>query len=90
MKSISKYLLLYYTIMSLTSAGLILLVVNTLHWPVLSEIIIGITLFVHSIILSISVKNLFMAAYEKGLVSEWIFNLQHGYDISNGKSEADS
>ena len=90
MKNTSKYLLLYYTMMSLISAGLILLLVNVLQWPVSSEIIIGVTLFIHSIILSRSAKDLFVVAHEKGLLSEWLFNLKHGYDISNGKGETDS
>lgn len=90
MKIASKYIFLFYFTVSLISAGLILLLLNILQWPVSAEVIIGITLFVHSIILSRSAKDLFMTALEKGLVSDWVFHLQHGYDMSNSKSETDS
>lgn len=91
MKSIPKHILLFYSTVGFLSAVLVLLLLHGLNWPVVSEAIIGVTLFVHSIILARSGKDLFMKAYDKGLVSEWLFHLQHEYDISNSSNrEADS
>lgn len=89
MKSISKPSLLYYCISAIISAGFISLLISGLNWPVAAEIIIAITLFTHSLILARSAKDLFLAAQEKGLITEWVLQLQHGYDISesNGESE---
>src|SRR6056297_1832056 len=77
MKNTSKYTLLYYTTVSLVSAGLIFVLLYILQWPLASELITGTALFVHSIILARSAKDLFAAAHEKGLVSQWLFHLQN-------------
>jgi cell division protein FtsW (lipid II flippase) len=91
MKSTPKHILLFYSMVGFFSAILILLLVHGINWPIISEAIIGIALFVHSLILARSGKDLFMKAYEKGLVSEWLFHLQHEYDISNSSNrEVDS
>ena len=90
MKNTSKYTLIFYATVSLASAGLIFVVLHILQWPLVSELITGTALFVHSIILARSAKDLFSAAHEKGLVTQWLFHLQNGYDVSNSNSEIES
>jgi len=90
MQNTSKYTLLFYATVSLASAGLIFVVLHILQWPLVSELITGTALFVHSIILARSAKDLFSAAHEKGLVTQWLFHLQNGYDVSNSNSEIES
>lgn len=89
MKRISKPSLLYYCISSIISAGIIFLLIQGFNWPVGAEIIIAITLFIHSLVLARSAKDIFLAAQEKGLLTEWFLQLQHGYDISESNSESE-
>lgn len=85
----AKYSLLYYSIVAITAAVLLLLVFKGLAWPVTAEIILGITLVLHSLVLAKTAKEMFVSAYRKGLVHDLIFHLQHGYDISDSKSESE-
>lgn len=89
MNKISKFALLFYCSTGVISAGAILLLLYALQFPALSEAIIGIALFIHSFILARSAKDLFMSAYEKGLVSEWVFQLQQSYEVSSNNRERD-
>jgi|AntRauTorcE11898_2_1112593.scaffolds.fasta_scaffold22190_1 uncharacterized membrane protein YjjP (DUF1212 family) len=90
MKNTSKYTLLYYFTASLISAGIILLILQGITWPVGSEIIISIVLYIHSLLLTRSAKDLFINARQKGLISELFLQFQHGYDISNSNRESDA
>lgn len=90
MKNTTKFSLFYYISVSILALGLILLILRGLEWPLSSEIITGTALFIHSLILARSGKDLFLAAYQKGLISDWLFELQHGYDISKSNSESDA
>lgn len=90
MKNTSKYSLLYYLLVSITSVGFILLILRGLQWPLGSEIITGSALFIHSLLLARSGKDLFTAAQQKGLISDWLFQLQHGYDMSKSNSDSDA
>jgi|AntRauTorcE11897_2_1112592.scaffolds.fasta_scaffold88927_1 uncharacterized membrane protein YjjP (DUF1212 family) len=90
MKNTSKYTLLYYLTASLMFAGIILLILKGITWPVGSEIIIGIVLYIHSLILTRSTKDLFLNAKENGLIADLFLQLQHGYDINKTKSESDA
>ena len=85
-----KFSLLFYGAVATASIVLILLIFNGLDWPVSAEIILGTTLFVHSIALARSAKEMFIAAYNKGLIHELVYRLQHGYDISESKSETEA
>lgn len=85
----SKYSLFYYVSVGIISIGLILLVLSTLQWPISSEVITGAALFAHSLILARSAKDLFLAAQQKGLISDLLFHIQHGYDMSKSNSESD-
>ncbi|MFO7847676.1 MAG: hypothetical protein R6V27_14010 [Balneolaceae bacterium] len=91
MKSSSKrYSLLYYGAVAAASLMLILLIFNGLNWPVSAEIILGSTLLIHSMALAKTAKQMFLAAYKKGLIHEFVYRLQHGYDISESKSDSDA
>jgi hypothetical protein len=72
------------------SVGMIALLINALQWPLISEMIIASALYLHIIIFARTAKDLFFSAYQKGLVSDWLFQLQHSYDMRNhnGESEA--
>lgn len=85
----SKYSLLYYSTAATLSAGVIMLLIHSVQWPASAEIILGITLFLHSLILARTAKDLFLSAYQNGLISEWFLRLQHGYDMSESKSESE-
>lgn len=89
MKNTSKFSLLYYFSVGLISIGLILSILRGLQWPLSSEIITGAALFIHSIILARAGKDLFLAAQQKGLISNWFFEFQHGYGMSKSNSESD-
>ncbi|WP_340103572.1 hypothetical protein [Rhodohalobacter sp. 8-1] len=90
MKGTLKYTLLYYFSVSIMSASIILLILRGLQWPLSSEIIIGTTLYIHSLILARTSKDLFITAHQKGLISEWLFQMQHGYDMSKSNGDSDA
>lgn len=85
MNSSTKYKLLYYGTVSVLSASMILLLLSWLSWPATAAIAFGITLFIHSLILSRSAKDLFLAALEKGIIEEFIYTAKSGAELPERK-----
>ncbi len=88
MKS-SKITFIYFSLTSVMSGGLILLLLNILNWPVIASVAFGSALYIHSIFLSRQLKDLFLKAYEKGLVGDLIFYLKGNFELPDNKSESE-
>lgn len=89
MKSISKINFIYFSLTSVISGGMILLLLNMLNWPVLASVVFGSALYIHSLYLSRQLKDLFFKAYEKGLVGDLIFYLKRNFELPDNKSESE-
>jgi uncharacterized membrane protein YjjP (DUF1212 family) len=90
MKTTFKYSFFYYLTACLLTSGVILLILQGMKWPVSAEIIIGVALFLHGLLLARSVKDLFVKAQQNGLIEELFLQLQHGFEMSKSKSESDA
>lgn len=86
--NISKYNLIYYITIAATSLVLIVALLSLLNWPVVAQIALGTALFLHSLILSRTAKDLFLGALEKGLVHELLYTLRSASEISKQNREA--
>lgn len=88
MKYFRKLSLLYYVAVGVLSGSVILLFLHLIQWPVIAESALGITLFIHSLVLARTAKDLTISAYEKGLISELFNQLKNGYEISETHTES--
>jgi len=76
MNNVSKYSMLYYLSTAATSLIVIIALLSLLNWPILAEVAFGSALFLHSLILSKTAKDLFINALDKGLVHELFYSLR--------------
>ncbi|CAN5184009.1 hypothetical protein BH23BAC3_BH23BAC3_08160 [soil metagenome] len=84
----SKYTLLYYITTAATTLVLIVALLSLLKWPVVAELALGTALFIHSLILSRTAKDLFLGALEKGLVHEMLYSIRAGAEVTKQNREA--
>lgn len=82
MNSSSKYKLLYYIASAVTALPVIIAILSILSWPLIAEISLGVALFLHSLILAKSAKEIFRYARENGLLQEWAYSLTQGVEVS--------
>lgn len=76
MNNVSRFSLLYYLTAAATSLVLIIALLSLLNWPVVAEVTFGTALFLHALIISKTVKDLFLAALDKGLVQELFYSVR--------------
>jgi len=72
----NRYKILYYSVIAVVSFILITFLVSLLNWPLLAEIALGCALWIHALILSRSIKDLFLSALEKGMLDELLYTLK--------------
>lgn len=89
MNYLSKLNLLYYSTTGILSGIVILLFIHVVQWPVIAEISLGLTLFIHSFILARTAKDLIIAAYDKGIISDLLEQMKNGYEISKSHHESE-
>lgn len=89
MKYFSKLSFFYYTSTAVVSGSIILLFLHLIQWPVLAEVILGTTLFIHGLILARTIKDLAITAHQKGILSDLYYQIKHGYEMSESNPESE-
>lgn len=89
MEPSAKSGIIYYGSVSLISAVSIYWIMSWLNWPVAASVSLGVVLFVHTLFLSKSVKELFEQAKEAGFTEQPAQYLRSYYNVTsdNRKSE---
>ncbi|REL24752.1 hypothetical protein DYD21_16425 [Rhodohalobacter sp. SW132] len=88
MTGFNRYKIHYYGTVSVVSLVLITLLISLLNWPLPAGLALGSALFLHSLILSRSLKDLFLGALEKGMIDDLLYSLKADTEISERNSNS--
>ena len=70
MDTLIKSTFIYYATASSISTICIVLMLSLINWPLVASAVLGVTLFIHSIMLSRSIREIYQNAKRKGLAEE--------------------